>query len=92
MDILKSELYADIYAISHNSHYVYRYLCNQRAILRGIELSFGTYPLEKKIKAINIDSDFLTFPKDTSNLLIANKTWNISTESLNSCQGVSFTD
>lgn len=36
------------------------------------------YPLGetlwKKIKANNTDSDFLTFPKDTSNLLVTNKT------------------
>lgn len=79
MNILKTEVYGDTYGISHDSHSIYRYLCNQRAVLCGTELSFGRYPLEKKIKAINIDSDFLTFPKDTSNLLIANKAQSIST-------------
>lgn len=82
-----------MFAISPDSHYIYRSLCKQRTILCGTELSFGRYPPEekKKIKAINTDSDFLTFPKDTSHLLITNKTWTISRENVNACQGISFT-
>lgn len=55
----------------------------------------GRYPLEKKIiiiKAINTELGCLTFPKDSTDMLIAHTASNLSAEDLTRCQRSSFTN
>jgi len=56
--------------------------------------SLGRYPLEKKkqIKAINTEPGCLTFPKDSTDVLIARTAWNLSAEDLTRCQRSSLTN
>lgn len=63
-------------------------------VLHSTGPSLRRYPVgkKKKIKAINTELGCLTFPKDSTDMLITHTAWNLSAEDLTRCQRSSFTN